>query len=355
MDNNKVPKGIKIRNVQIDDTPDESELEKMSGEQPDEDAQLNYEQRAIKRRLTEIEYMEDAIARERREWFRRYRILLIVILSVIVVALIFIGIKFFNDYHNPMSTFIRASGNNLGSSFHFTVTTEKNHSAVMAYTGDIKVEMDEQRVTARYDADYRDYRYTNVIYTDGKTTYLGNYYNNQWTPDDCTARVHDFFDFYTDYRRGKLDVGSFLRFFDKNGDFSSEESQSFVDLVRERLSTDSDITKISTIKSSDAVTYRYDIDFEELINLIVNKGASMFIRSSDYDAFVKKVDLNRENIASAQCTVTYTVTNEEYLSRLDIEMTTPSGNSAVRIEMSDFNSAEPQIPDDFYAGVGLED
>ena len=154
-----------------------------------------YEHRAIDRRLTEIGLIRDEIATERKEWIRSHRLLFIVVASVLIIVLIFIGMKFYNDAKNPLSRFISASANNLGSSFSFHITAETNGEALMTYDGTMKVIPSDQRVEIEYKADYTNYSYTNVLYTYDTETYKGNYYNNQWTMSTVTEKVEDFFDF----------------------------------------------------------------------------------------------------------------------------------------------------------------
>lgn len=327
----------------VDEPDDEEDIE-----------ELTYEQRAIRRRLSEIEIIEEAIAQRRRDWFRRNRTLLTVIAGILAVGLIFLGIKIFNDFHNPMSQLFSASTKNFGSSFSFNLIAEKNGEPSMRYAGTAEFHPNNQSLIIAYDADYVDYKYTNVVYTNGQISYKGNYYNGQWTLSNCTERVQDFFDFYKDYRYGSFDGGSFLRFFGMNSEYSSIELSRFMNLVKDRMSTDSSIAKITTVRDSKGTTYTYKINIEALFDLIVDRGASIFFRSTDYDLFVKKVDVNRDQLAATECTFSFTVSSSGYLNSFNLEMVTPSGPYSFRCVMSDFGNAEPAVPDSFYEAAGIQ-
>ena len=315
---------------------------------------LAYEQRAIDRRLSEMEDIQATIARERKEWFMRNRMIIMMIAGILAVALIFVGIKIYNDSHNPMSRFVRASAKNLGTSFSFNIVAEKNGDLMLHYTGSAQFDTDRQRVAVIYDADCVEYQYRNVIYTDDQTTYKGNYYNGQWTLSDCTEKVQNYFDFYKDYRSGRFDGGAFLRFFELNAAYSAQETEQFVKLVTDRMSTDSSIATFTTASDEKGTTYRYEVEPEALCDLIINQGASVFFRSSDYNLFVKKADANRARLAASDCRLSFTISPSGYLSILEVEIITPDGSYTVKCLMGNFGSNKPDISDDFYEAAGIE-
>jgi hypothetical protein len=315
----------------------------------------DYEQRAIDRRLTELGQMREEVAMERREWLRSHRMTFIVIASVLIITLIFIMMKVYNDANNPLSRFISASGKNLGSSFHFRITAEKDGEDLMTYDGVMKAEPSGQRVEIEYKADYPAYSYRNVIYTYNGETDKGNYYNGQWTLSSVTDKVSDFFDFYTDYRVGRFDGGSFLRFTELSSEFSSSVLTDFVHSLRGRFATDSPAARITIDPGDDGSTaYRYDLSLITIAEIIRDEGASAFFRSSDYDSFVAKLEANRESIEDAECAVLYTITPSGYLSSLEIDFSGAQSSYVLRCEMSDFGTAEPDIPDDFYQFADIE-
>ena len=338
----------------LEDEQDEDTLDGDMSDESDGEEGLDYEQRALKRRLREIETLRRDRTQQRKDWFRYNRTLIMVIASVLAVVLIFFGIKAFNDRSNPMSRFFTSASKNLSSSFSFDITAEKDGAAMQHYTGTAQSKPDSRSLMIMYDADCVDYQYTNVLYTDDKTTYKGNYYNGLWTISDRTDRVQDYFEFFNNFRKGNFDGGSFLRFFDKSYDYSSNDLNKLVNLVKDRLSTDSNIAKITTTKDDTGTTYRYDVDVDAVFELIVSQGASVFVRSTDYDTFVKKVDANRAEIEATKCTFSFIVTPEGYLSRVELELSAPDASYAFRCEMNDYSAAVPEIPDEFYEAAGVE-
>ena len=318
----------------------------------------DYEQRAINRRLTELGQLREEAALERKEWLHSHRILFIVIASVIVIALIFVGMKIYNDANNPLSRFNSASAKNLGSSFSFHVTAETGGETMMTYDGAMRVKPSDQRVEIAYDADYGSYSYSNVIYTYDNETYKGNYYNGQWTLSTVSGKVEDFFDFYKDYSVGRFDGGSFLRFTELSSEFAAYELTNFVNSLKGRFTTDNPAAKITSSHNDEdgSTMFRYDLSLIAIADIIREEGAPAFFRSRDYDSFVAKLEANRESLKEAECVMKYTITSSGYLSELEIELIGDESNYVLRCEMSDFGTAEPEIPEEFYrkASIDLE-
>lgn len=296
----------------------------------------------------EIEIIEEEMRQRRKSWLRSHMTAIYLIAGVAIAVLVFLGIKWYNDSHNPVSRFIKASGNNLGSSFSFQLTADKNGETVMSYDGMASFNPSKQTVSIVYEAEYTDYSYTNVIYTDGAITYKGNYYQGQWTISECSDKVQEFYDFYTDYKKGDFDGGSFLRFTGLSSFLYSQELNSFMDTVKSRLSTDSAIAKITTSRDGGATAYHYDINVKELFNLVRNKGASIFYTSTDYNRFLALLDYNAENIDQASATLDFTIDSDGYLSELAVSLDTGKNVYAVTLHMGDFDDADPEIPEGFY-------
>jgi hypothetical protein len=279
----------------------------------------------------------------------------IVIASVLLIGLISVGIKIYNDANNPLSRFNSASAKNLGSSFSFRLTAGLDGETLMSYDGAMKVKPSDQRVEVEYEADYGDYRYRNVLYTYETETYRGNYYNGQWTVDPVTDKVSDFFDFYTDYKVGRFDGGSFLRFTELSSQFSASELTSFVNSLKGRLSTESPAAKITFVHNNDGGDdYRYEISLLAIAEIIRDEGAPSFFRSRDYDNFVAKLEANRESLENAACSLSYSITSSGYLSNLVIELSGEDVAYTLRCEMGDFGTAEPDIPDEFYLAAHID-
>ena len=225
---------------------------------------------------------------------------------------------------------------------------------MMTYRGAAKINPSAQSVVIAYDADCKEYTYTNVVYTNGAISYKGNYYNGQWTLSNCTERVQEFFDFYTDYRKGDFDSGSFLRFTELNNLLNSYEFDKFMDTVRSRLSTDSPVATITSSREGDTAVYHYDLNVKELFELIRNQGASIFYTSPDYNNFVARLNANSENIDKASGSLDFTVNGSGYMSSLALRIDTGSDTYDIRAKMDNFGSAEPDVPDAFYEEAGIQ-
>lgn len=302
----------------------------------------------------EIDIIEEDIRQRRKTFLQSHMTLFFIIAGVIIAALVFFGIKWYQDSHNPISRFISSSGKNLGSSFSFKITAEKNGETSMAYNGAMSVNPGAQTVTLVYDADYKDYKYTNAVYTNGAVSYKGNHYNGQWTLTNCTERVQEFFDFYNDYKNGVFDGGSFVRFTGLNNFLYAAELNRFMDTVRSRLSSDSNIAKITTSNNGGDTTYRYDVDLSELFELIRTQGAPIFYTSPDYNKFDALIEANLENIDSAKCWFEFTVNGQGYMSYMHISVDTGKDVYDINFEMDGFGSTYPDIPDSFFEAAGLQ-
>lgn len=301
----------------------------------------------------EARIIDEEIRQMRRSWLRDHMTLIYIAAGLLIAALVFFGIKWYNDSNNPTTRFIRASSKDLSTSFSFSITAEKDSSPVMTYAGTARFEPSSQKVSVVYDADYIDYTYRGVLYTDNEGSYQGNFYRGQWTVTDCTDRVHEFFDFFSDYRDVSFDSGAFLRFTGLNRYLYADELKSFVGKLRGRLSVDSDIAKITTVENDGTTEYVYDISFKALLEMIRTQGASVFYTSLDYDKFVSRLERSAGRIEQARCTFTCTVNASGYLSRMELVLDTGSSRYAVRCSMTDFGNAEPVIPDGFYTSAGI--
>ena len=302
----------------------------------------------------EIEIIEEEIRQRRKTWIRSHMTMFYIIAGVILAAAIFFGIKWYQDSHNPISRFISASGKNLGTSFSFHITAEKNGETMMTYDGAIRINPSAQSVELAYDADYGDYSYRNAVYTNGAISYKGNYYNGQWTLSNCTERVQEYFDFYNDYKNGVFDGGSFLRFTGLNNYLYAAELNRFMDTVKGRLSSDSSIARITSSTDGGDTTYHYDVNLSELFELIRSQGAPVFYTSPDYNRFVAQIEANTENLEAASSWFEFTVNGSGYMSMLRLSIDTGKDTYNIDIRMDDFGSTEPDIPDDFYEAAAIQ-
>ena len=302
----------------------------------------------------EIEIIEEEMRRERESWLKAHMTWIYAGIGVIVVALVALLISVYYRSTNPMSRFVSAASKALDSSFSFTLTADKNDQPVMSFEGSIKTDLGLQNIKAEYTADYDDYSYSKVLYTDGAKTYKGVLLNDEWHIGNATERVQEYLDFYTDFRTGGFDGGSFLRFTGLNNRLYSIELNKFVGTLRDRFSTDSSLTKITVTRDGSDTTYHNDVNLPGLLDFIRDNGAPVFYTLPDYNSFVAKLEENTENIEASSCEFSFTINGAGYLKNIDLLIDTGSDSYHVRCELSDFDDADPEIPDTFFEAAGLK-
>lgn len=296
----------------------------------------------------ELEIIEEEIADRRRSWRRAHMHIFFVILGVLIVGLIFLGIHLYNNRNNPMGRLVSSSGKDFDTSFSFDVTVEKDGAAVMRYDGTYSADIPAHGLKIAYNADYNDYQYTNVIFAEGETAYKGNYYNGRWMVSDCTDKVQDFFDFHTDYRRGGFDGGAFLRFVGLTSDYTAGELEKFVRLLENRLGTNSSMSTYTMTLGDGYTGYTLSLNIDEIFSEVAADGAPLFYRASDYDKFCARYKANADIIKRAGCTVSFEMNDDGYMQAFSIVLNVSGEEYAVYCHMSDFGTAEPDIPEDFY-------
>lgn len=296
---------------------------------------------------------EEAYASEGliRSFIKRNRGLLSILAGVLVVALVFFSINWYNGRNNPISRMVASCAKDLGGSFRFEVHTAKNGEDVMAYEGVFSADTGAHTVTVCYDASYPDYAYTAVIDTDEGVCTKGVYYQGKWMTEDVTQKLQDYYDFYADYRGGAFDSASFLRFTGLTSDYSPGPLDAFVKTLCSKIVSDKKFATVTTAKSEAGTTYTIDISPQAFFELIRDEGASIFFRSSDYDNFCMQYELGQDQIEDASCTLTFTVDSDGYLSELSFLNVIGGERYEVRCSMSEFGTAEAKIPDGFYAAL----
>lgn len=340
-DTTKVKEDISIDDLKFDDPQDD-----MSDFQPIDVS----EPRAP---VKEMEVIEEALAIRRREWIRTHLNYIYAGVGLIVVGLIVLGIYLYYQSTNPMSRFIGSLSKDFSTSFHYDVKVTENDQPMMSYTGDIAVDRNKHMIESLYDANYNSYTYTGAVYVHDRTAVKGNYYNNKWTIEECEDSAQDFFDFDKAFRSGGFDAGAFLRFTGLTSDYSTRELSKAVGVVKQRLSTNSQIATIKTEKAEDGTRYLYDINLYELFSMIKENGASVFYRATDYDKFVAVFDANKAILEKSECTVNFVINSAGYMSSFDMTVTAEGQSYGLSCEMSDFSKTEVAIPDSFFTAAKL--
>lgn len=296
---------------------------------------------------TRREIEKEEIAEYRREWLRSHKSLIFIGVGAILVAVIvFIFFMYFRGV-NPVNLFSSAVYKDFSKPFHYTISLTEDGENKMHYDGTIAVDRAKHTVEALYEADYNDYTYTGAVTSDGGTATAGNFYKNQWTTHDCTDMVQNFFDFDNDFGRGGFDCGAFLRFTGLTSKFSIRESAALLSTIKQRLSTDSTIAKITIDESEQGNRYHYDINLYELFDLVQQEGASAFYSAPDYDAFCKSVQNNRSILEQSKCTMDFFITADGYLTTFDLSITAQDRTYGLSCELSEFGTAEVVLPKEF--------
>ena len=303
--------------------------------------------------ISESEAFEEARAKHRREWFRRHRTIIFAGIGLVVVALIVFGIYLYFQHTNPMSRFTASLSKDFSSSFRYEIKVTEDDKPVMSYDGTISVDRDKHDITALYQADYNRYTYTGAVYARGKDNVKGIYYDKKWAIRDCADSVQDFFDFDKDFRAGKFNTGAFLRFTKLTSDYSTEELQKTIGVLKQRLSTNSPIATIKVQNTDGGKRYDYTIDLYELFSKLKEDGAPVFYRASDYDNFVALYYANRTVLENAACTASFEINSAGYMTSFDINVTAEGKTYGLSCTMSDFSSAEVEIPESFFKAAQI--
>lgn len=303
--------------------------------------------------VKEMEVIEEALAIRRRDWIKTHLNYIYAAVGVIIVGLIVFGIYIYYQSNNPMSRFIGSLSKDFSTSFHYEVKVTEDEKPMMSYTGDIAVDRSKHMIESLYEADYNSYTYTGAVYAHNKNAVKGSYYNNKWNTHECADNVQDFFDFDKAFRSGGFDAGAFLRFTGLTSEYSTRELNNAVGVLKQRLSTNSSIATIKTEKLEGGTRYRYDVNLYELFAMIKDDGASVFYRATDYDKFVALFEANKAVVENTKCTASFLVNAAGYMSSFEMTVTTEGRSYGLSCEMSDFSTAEVEIPDAFFKAAKL--
>lgn len=297
--------------------------------------------------VREIDVIEEALAIRRRDWIKTHLSYIYAVVGVIVVLVIALLIHMLFQSSNPMSRFTASLSKNFSSSFRFDVQLTEDDQSMMRYEGAVDVNHSKHTIRAVYDADYNRYQFSGAVYADKNIAKKGSYYQKKWLINDCLDNAQDFFDFDRDFRSGTFDAGAFLRFTGLTSDFSTRELNVFMNTLMKRLSTDSAIATVTTEKAGGESRYHYDISLSELFEMVKKDGASIFYRATDYDTFCSAYDLNKDIIASAKCTVDFTVNDAGNMTYLEAKIAADGTAYGLTCTMSDFGEAQVEVPQGF--------
>lgn len=300
----------------------------------------------------EIRRERDIIREERamfrRMWIRDHLPHIFIAVGIILVLLVFLVVRNYQDFNNPISKLMGAAAKDFDSSFAFEMVVSEDGAPVMTYSGTADPDRSSQHISLLYQAKYTDYEFTAATLADEKRSVSGNMVDGKWRVKDCTSKVQDFFDFDTDFKKGKIDTGAFLRFADKTSDYSAGELSEFIEKMSKRIYSDKSLATVTTSKTDDGTVYKIELNAKNLLEMIVNDGASVFYRSSDYINFRSRFTANEQYLEGASCVIDFTV-KDGYLTEFNISASAEERVFSVGISFSDFGTATVEIPEDFIA------
>lgn len=287
-------------------------------------------------------------------WHRRHPVLTVVIISAVILSLVVGGFVMFFRRSNPVSCFYSAAAQTFDAGCAFDTTAAFNGAEVMHYNGAMTMDRGAQSLRIALDAEVTDYSYRNVVYTDGKTSYLGNYYKGQWTVQDCSSRVLDFFDFYTDFRRHSFDAGSYLRFVDKTSEYNADELKAAVEKLLSKFANANDLTNLK-VKSEDGATrYTYSLDIAAITTYLHDEGGPIFFSAEAFAAFRDKAEYNADTLSDAQVRLWFVVNDDGYMTECGMVIASNGQNYQLNTVFSEFGTAVPDIDEGFYSAASID-
>lgn len=282
-----------------------------------------------------------------RLWIKDHMTAVYIGAAVLLIIAIFFGIRIYNNKNHPITKLMSASAKDFNSSFSFEVEAELNGKPMMKYTGAYEADPGKQNVKVLYEADYGDYQYTGVVYSEGETRLSGSLYDGKWRVRDCSEKVLNFFDFNTDYKAGSFDGASFLRFTGLTSRFSADELNSFMKLFKSRMDGKSELASLEIESDGSDRIYTYDISLSEFFDLVRDKGASMFFSAIDYDSFCALYEANENTVKASRCRFSYTINSGGWMSAMSLTWTVGGEEYSIHCTMDDFGTAKVEIPKEF--------
>lgn len=279
-------------------------------------------------------------------------------IGVVAVLLIVILIVCFNSSNNALKSFVTSSSNNFDSgSFSYSISATLNGEMQMQYNGSMEFDLNKQVMKSVYTAEYADYSYDAVVYSVGLESKRGNYYDGKWIVEDYSDRALDFFDFYRDYRKCDFDAGAALRFTGANTKFNAQEFEKSFNEITKTLTKPSNMDSILQLETNTNETGTIVTmipNLELVFDIIVDEIGSAYLDANEYEQFVQMVEDSQFNLQNSRPLISYTITDNGYLSQILIDYTVDNNNYMIRVDMAEFGTAQVVIPDSFYDAASIE-
>ena len=303
----------------------------------------------FKKRYQPKSYYEDE---PQVPWYIVHRPLIFIGVGILLMAVVAIGITIYINNNTPVAKLSYSLTKDLDSGCDFHIEAAVNEEQKMVFDGSAKIT--GQEIELSYDADYDSYTYQGVTLSQEGMNYSGSCYNGEWYVKNVNPKVLDFMDFYADLRHGFFDIGSFLRFLGVNEKYSSVEFGSLLGKVFPRFATQNGITHMKVTETKDSTTYAYDLDMDAFLTLLENISASSFFKSSDYDKFYEKIELNRSTLRRAKVNFSFEITKKGYLDNIDMSLESNDKHYTLTVRFDNFGSPTHTVPEDFYEAADIK-
>ena len=303
----------------------------------------------FKKRYQPKSYYEDE---PQPSWYVTHRPLVFIGVGIILMAVVAICITVYISKNTPVAKLSYALSKDIDSGCDFHIEAALNEEPQMTFDGSAKIT--GQEVTLTYDADYVDYTYQGVALTQEGMNYAGSYYQDQWHITEINSKVLDFMDFYVDLRHAYFDTGSLLRFLGVTEKYSSVEFGSLLSKVFPRFATENNLTHMQLTETSESATYSYQIDMEAFLSLLEEKSASAFFKSSDYEKFYEKIELNRNTLSRAKVQMSFEILKHGgYLDHIHLLLESDGQRYTLDVEFFNFSEPTHTVPESFYEAAAI--
>ena len=227
-----------------------------------------------------------------------------VVVALVLVAAVIISMVAFNLKNNTLVMFNKASSKNFDcGSFSYQLNAKLNDELYMMYDGAIEFDLHDRKIESVYHAVYKDYEYDAVTYAQDSKAIRGNYYNGKWTTEDYSDRALDFFGFYNDYRRGKLDAGAAVRFTQTNDKFAARPLKTSIESIIKELSKPTNMNavmhqKMVVADGDTTITFNPEIDkVFDIMQKLASYVEPTTVANATGDNFLKNQQLILDNKA----------------------------------------------------------
>lgn len=281
-----------------------------------------------------------------------------VIVALVLVVAVILSMFAINYKNNTFVMFNKASSKNLDcGSFSYVIKAKVNDENYMVYDGAIEFDLHDRKIESVYHAVYKGYDYDAVTYAKDSKAVRGNYYGGKWTTEDYSDRALDFFGFYNDYRRGKLDAGAAVRFTQTNDKFTARQLKVSVEDIIKELTRPSNVNgvlhqQVKTVNEETTVTFSPEMD--KVFDIILSHIGPAYTSANEFSKFKADIENSRESLKNVDAEISYTIDSRGYLSFVNISYNVNGDNYVIEIKMDDFKEANAEIPESFFVSSGIE-